>query len=308
MRFGSVGGVIAAAGKEEAAPLLRLGAIPAVKRVVLTFQQAGIFPIVVVTGKDEVEVRHQLAPMGVIFLYNEAYERPRMWDSVKLGLGYLKGKCDKVVFTPVNVPLFTPETLRRLLAAEAPIVTPVYGDRGGHPVVLRGDILDEILSFSGQGGLRGALAQQEPHRCRVPVEDPGVGITVHEKAQLLDFLGERNRDLVAPCARVSIEKDTVLLDTRLKLLLYLIGDLGSVRQACAYSGLSYGKAWEMINRLEREVGCTVVERRHGGKNGGSTLLTERGKALMEAFQAFETAVSDFSREKFQELFQKSGLI
>ena len=64
MRFGSVGAVIAAASKKDAVPLLKIGSIPIVRRIVLTLQQAGVFPIVVVTGTEELEVIRQVAPLG----------------------------------------------------------------------------------------------------------------------------------------------------------------------------------------------------------------------------------------------------
>ena len=57
MKFGSVGAVIAAASKKDAVPLLKVGSIPIVRRIVLT-----VFPIVVVTGTEELEVTHQVAP------------------------------------------------------------------------------------------------------------------------------------------------------------------------------------------------------------------------------------------------------
>ena len=106
MKFGSVGAVIAAASKKDAVPLLKVGSIPIVRRIVLTLQQAGVFPIVVVTGTEALEVTHQVAPLGVVFIKNKECEKPELFSSVKLGLSYLQGKCDHVVFTPVNAPMF----------------------------------------------------------------------------------------------------------------------------------------------------------------------------------------------------------
>lgn len=50
MFVSNVGGIIAAASKESAHPLRKTGKIPAIKRIVLSMQQAGLFPIVVVVG------------------------------------------------------------------------------------------------------------------------------------------------------------------------------------------------------------------------------------------------------------------
>lgn len=138
MKFGSVGAVIAAASKKDAVPLLKVGSIPIVRRIVLTLQQAGVFPIVVVTGTEELEVTHQVAPLGVVFIKNTECEKPELFSSVKLGLSYLQGKCDRVVFTPVNAPMFFAQTLHTLLSCDADIVTPTYDGRGGHPICCAG--------------------------------------------------------------------------------------------------------------------------------------------------------------------------
>jgi len=55
MKISRISGVIAAASKKDAEPLLQIGTIPIIKRIVISFQQAGIFPIVVVTGAEEDE-------------------------------------------------------------------------------------------------------------------------------------------------------------------------------------------------------------------------------------------------------------
>ena len=55
MFVSNVGGIIAAASKESAHPLRKTGKIPAIKRIVLSMQQAGLFPIVVVVGADDYE-------------------------------------------------------------------------------------------------------------------------------------------------------------------------------------------------------------------------------------------------------------
>lgn len=106
---------------------------------------------------------------------------------------------------------------------------------------------------------------------------------------------EHNVSLLTPSVKISIDKEDVFLNSRLKLLLFLIADLCSVRQACLHMGLSYQKAWDMINRLERELGYAVVTRQHGGKNGGKTCLTDRGQRLMLAFQQYEDELHAFAR-------------
>lgn len=75
-----------------------------------------------------------------------------------------------------------------------------------------------------------------------------------------------------------------------------------------HMGLSYANAWNMINRLEQEVGYAVVERKHGGSRGGQTILTEKGMKLMYAYQKFEILLKEYARLTFDMLFKEQGLL
>lgn len=307
MKFGEVGGIIAAASKKDAVPLLQIGSISIIKRIVLILQRAGVFPIVVVTGTEEVEVTHQLASLGVIFLRHEQCDAPELLSSVKLGLSYLQDKCDKVVFTPVNTPMFSPETLKELLAHEGQVIRPSCQGKGGHPVVIRNTAIPEILSYNGDDGLRGAI-RAIGSECRVEVEDEGILMSIHDEDQLNSHLKKHNHSMLTPSVRVGIEKESVIFEHRLKLLLLLIADVQSVRLACKMTGLSYGNAWVMLNRLEQEVGYTIIERKHGGSRGGHTILTPRGRELIEVYQRFEAKLREYSQQVFDEFFKQKGLM
>ena len=308
MKFGSAGAVIAVASKKDAVPLLKVGSIPIVRRIVLTLQQAGVFPIVVVTGTEELEVTRQIAPLGVVFIKNNACEKPELFSSVRLGLSYLQGKCDRVVFTPVNAPMFSAQTLHTLLASTADIVTPTYGGRGGHPIVLKSAVISQILAYDGADGLRGAIWKANCEKERIAVPDASVLMSVHNEAQLRKHLQAHNASLLTPSIKISIDKETMFFNSRLKLLLFLLADLQSVRQACIHMGLSYQKAWDMLNQLERELGYAVVTRQHGGKSGGRTCLSEKGCRLMYAFGQYEDEVRGFARQRFDVLFRDADLI
>ncbi len=308
MKISRIGGVIAAASIKRTKPLLQVGSISVIQRIVISYQQAGIFPVVVVTGAEEYEVRYQLSGYGVIFIRNEHAECPELFESVKLGLEYLRGKCDRVVFAPVNVPMFTADTLRKLLCEKGDILTPSYHGMGGHPVVLGDSVLEDILAYEGQGGLRGAIASMPERRKAVPVSDPGISISVSDGEHLQERLLEHNHAMLHPRVQLSLERESSFFNPRIKLLLYLIHDTHSVRSACDRMALSYGKAWNMLNKLEEETGFPIVERKHGGKRGGSTTLTERGLKFLLAWIQFEDRVFQFTQTEFVTLFCDSGLI
>ena len=304
MVISKTGGLIAAASKKDALPLMKIGSIPIIKRIVLSFQQAGIFPIVIITGADEFEVKNSLTNSDVIFLRNEDFDAPPLIDSVKIGLEYLSDKCERVVFTPVNVPMFAPETLRRLIETEGEMITPAYKQKGGHPVVISSSLVPEILSYSGDEGLRGFSETLGDRRISVEVEDEGILLSVHNEEQLEANLEKHNRAMLHSHMDISLEKEDLFFGSRSKLLLFLILDTHSVKKASDMMALSLGKAWEMLNKLEKELGYSVVERRHGGSHGGRTDLTERGLRFLIAYQNFESNVFMYAHREFVQLETK----
>jgi len=70
-------------------------------------------------------------------------------------------------------------------------------------------------------------------------------------------------------------------------LLAAVAAQGSITQAAKAVGLSYKAAWDAIDRMNEIAGAALVERRMGGRGGGSTQLTERGASLLKRFQQID---------------------
>ena len=127
------------------------------EHVIQNFHAAGIRDIAFVTGNNAEELERSLEHLGLVFLRNDRYEYNEMFDSVKIGLNYLKDTCDRVFLTPVDVPLFTPRTVEALLKSKANIGIPAYKGETGHPIILDNNAVKKILMYSGDGGLRDAI-------------------------------------------------------------------------------------------------------------------------------------------------------
>lgn len=69
-------------------------------------------------------------------------------------------------------------------------------------------------------------------------------------------------------------------------MLHLIEDTHAVRDACSLMQISYSAAWNMLNRVEDELGFPLVIRTRGGANGSGSILTEKGSHLMNAYDRF----------------------
>ena len=175
-----IGALIVAAGMSkrmgEFKPMLSIGSISVAQRVVATLSQAGVSKIVMVTGYNATMLERHLSGNGIIFLRNENYETTQMFDSVKIGLRYLQDKCDKVLFTPVDVPLFTAKTVKTILDSGAPLAVPMCEGKQGHPILIANHLIPEILADSGEMGLKGAMDRcsvwmwriSEPSTMRTP--------------------------------------------------------------------------------------------------------------------------------------------
>jgi molybdate transport repressor ModE-like protein len=302
----TTGGIIVAAGKTSARnepdPLLKIGSITIVKRIVLTFQQVGISPIVVITGYRAEEIEHDLADYGVIFLRNQQYENSQMFDSAKIGLHFLQNKCDQVIFNPVNIPMFTPDTIQRMVECGERLLSPSYQGKVGHPLLLSSEFIPSILKYEGNMGMRGAIQDLRVERQWIDIEDEGILHNTDAIDRLDRLLKKHNHHILHPFVRISIEKESLFFNSRTKLLLILIQDTHSVRSACRHIALSYSKAWNMLNELEQELGYAVVERKHGGSKGGKTYLTKEGIAFLDKYQQFENNVRQYVKNEFDRLF------
>lgn len=172
------GAVIVAAGMSARMgafkPMLHIGDLSMARRVAATLRQAGADLIVMVTGFNADALERHLADTGIVFLRNERYETTPMFASACIGLRYMEDKCDRVLFTPVDVPLFAAATVRALLASGGKLGCPVCEGRSGHPILIASGLIPGLLADPGQDGLRGALARCGEPIVQVPVEDRGI--------------------------------------------------------------------------------------------------------------------------------------
>lgn len=70
-------------------------------------------------------------------------------------------------------------------------------------------------------------------------------------------------------------------------LLGLVAELGSIARAAKAMKMSYKAAWDAIDQMNALAGERLVERTTGGRGGGSTRLTERGRQLIANFRLIE---------------------
>ncbi|WP_407160402.1 winged helix-turn-helix domain-containing protein [Bradyrhizobium sp. STM 3557] len=62
---------------------------------------------------------------------------------------------------------------------------------------------------------------------------------------------------------------------------------GSISAAGRAMDMSYKRAWDLVDEINRICRQPVVERQTGGKNGGGAALTAFGEALVERYRRIE---------------------
>lgn len=302
----STGAVIVAAGMSsrmgDFKPLLTIGTISIAQRVVATLQQGGAGQIVMVTGYNATALERHLAGQGIVFLRNEHYETTNMFDSAAIGLSYMRDKADRVLFTPVDIPLFTAATVSALLESGEKLAVPVCGEETGHPILISSDLIDSILSYSGGDGLRGALEKCGTPVARIPVADRGILHDADTPEDYQSLLRYHNEQMVRPSVSVSLCREKPFFDNTMAMLFSQVEETGSVRRACERVQISYSSGWNAIRTLESQLHKTLIERHQGGSRERRSCLTEEGRKLLELYRQYSSAISDEAVRLFGEYF------
>lgn len=152
------------------------GAGTFVERIAGTLAEAPVERIVVVIGPPHGEaIRAAHRDLQVSWAWNDDPRRG-MLSSLQVGLR-LCGECAGVLVWPVDIPLVSQATVRRVIDAglggPGPVV-PTHGGRGGHPIWLPARLFQEAIGYPVESGLRGLLGDRRAEVVRFPVEDPDI--------------------------------------------------------------------------------------------------------------------------------------
>jgi len=170
-----IGGVILAAGYSsrmgDFKPLLPVAGVPALKRCIDTLSAAGA-EAAVVTGHRQAELSPLVRRWGAEELVNPAYSEG-MFTSVLAGVGHFAAKgADMILLLPCDCAAVPKEAVRQLIACagdKGEYALPTYEGKNGHPLLIPRRYYEEILRFTGPGGLKGARSLHEDALLRLPM-------------------------------------------------------------------------------------------------------------------------------------------
>jgi len=87
--------------------------------------------------------------------------------------------------------------------------------------------------------------------------------------------------------RVDFEPTGSALGPGMAELLERVVAQGSIRSAAASMGMSYRKAWLLVQEMQDTFNGAVVTTEIGGSDGGGTKLTELGTNLLKTYRRIE---------------------
>jgi molybdate transport system regulatory protein len=84
-------------------------------------------------------------------------------------------------------------------------------------------------------------------------------------------------------------------------LLENIQACGSISAAGRAMDMSYKRAWDLVDEINRICRHPAVERQTGGRNGGGAVLTPFGTSLVNRYRKIERAAASAVRKDLQAL-------
>lgn len=159
-----LGGIVLAAGKSSRMgmfkPLLPFKESTVIENTILSFINAGVVNVCVVTGRNAEDVESVIKKYNVKITRNTNYENTDMITSIKLGLQMMIDT-DAILILPGDVPSIDSNTIVKLIEqfmnSEVAVLYPSVNGKKGHPPIIRKICYQDILTYVGNGGLREVL-------------------------------------------------------------------------------------------------------------------------------------------------------
>lgn len=198
-------------------PLLPVGGVPALERLIAGIKEAGVKNIAVVTGYQHEllqPVIRSLSGDGIVIVeaHNAGFDSG-MFSSIQTGIAKVREvfpDSQGCFLMPVDCPLIDSKVITALEdavmhsadAMKDSFAVPVFEGKKGHPLYVPAGYAEEICSYDGPGGLKGITDKYWDRMLRVPVDSEGCILdmdTPEGYREIEDFLA-------AGCVRESLER------------------------------------------------------------------------------------------------------
>jgi molybdate transport system regulatory protein len=104
------------------------------------------------------------------------------------------------------------------------------------------------------------------------------------------------RSLPSLSVRIDLDPEGRIGPGKIQLLENIHAE-GSISAAGRAMDMSYKRAWDLVDEINRICGHAAVERQTGGKNGGGASLTPFGVSLVGRYRKIERAATSAARRE-----------
>ena len=135
-------------------------------------------PVIVVLGAGAEDIRSRAGRVAM-FAVNPHWALGQT-TSMQCGLRAVPPNAEGVLFTLVDHPAVSPETIHALLAGHRPLVhrpllrVPRFANRRGHPIWFSRELIPEFLALPETGAARDVVYSHAAETEFLDVDDPGI--------------------------------------------------------------------------------------------------------------------------------------
>jgi molybdate transport system regulatory protein len=116
---------------------------------------------------------------------------------------------------------------------------------------------------------------------------------------------QKSKALPSLSVRIDLDPEGRIGPGKIALLEH-IDKCGSISAAGRAMEMSYKRAWDLVDEINRICRQAAVERQTGGKNGGGAVLTPFGLSLVTRYRKIERAATSSARKELQALRSAIG--
>src|SRR5467141_3241265 len=114
-----------------------------------------------------------------------------------------------------------------------------------------------------------------------------------------------SRSLPSLSVRIDLDAEGRIGPGKIQLL-EKIREFGSISAAGRAMDMSYKRAWDLVDEINRICRQAAVERQTGGKNGGGAVLTPFGMSLIARYRKIERSAASAARKELEALLGDIG--
>ena len=116
---------------------------------------------------------------------------------------------------------------------------------------------------------------------------------------------QKSKSLPSLSVRIDLDPEGRIGPGKIALL-ENIEKCGSISAAGRAMDMSYKRAWDLVDEINRICRQAAVERQTGGKNGGGAALTAFGVSLVTRYRRIERDATSAARKELQALQREIG--